>query len=620
MKVYHVSLEWKNCNITASGRDKAIQQASLRKKMREHFSSKSHSICLSQLQDHAADQITKCMDALNHKHIESTCRVFNTVYSLAKRSRPFSDIEDEVELQIKNGVDMGVGLHSRKTTVKIVDHIAKEIKSELFAKIIEQNKKNCVIIDEASTISSKSVLVIFVKVEDEELSPIIFLDLVELESQGAEQIYNTMLDSLNSAGFNNEYLKQNLIGFCSDGASVMLGRNSGVGTRLQSNFFNIVIWHCLNHRLQLVLDDSVDDIKQVNHLKIFLDKIYTIFHKSNKNQTELFNISEELGQQILKIGRVLGPRWASCSLRSAVAVWRAYPALYTYFSSSTKYSGMAARLCNKNFLKDLALMIDILNEMSLLSNALQARGTTLFRGENLIKRSIKAFELLKDNIGTYEKEIDERVASDAFREIQFTENHRFVSLPRQKLLEAIIENMKKRLIADDHVKATSNEQENFLELFNLLDQNTWNVEEVLVPWVAAEKKLGRLNEFLHHKVTVNDFRDFVENVLSSNVHIPQSVKRAKNIIDTIAISSAEAERGFSLMNIIYTDKRSRLLVKNVANLMVINLIGLPLDLWDPTHVVKIWLRKNHSADDNRVKTKKTKDYDPNQLAIWKYLK
>ena len=48
---------------------------------------------------------------------------------------------------------------------------------------------------------------------------------------------------------------------------------------------------------------------------------------------ELFKVSEMLGQQILKIGRALGPRWAACSLRSAHAVWRAYPALYKYFSS-----------------------------------------------------------------------------------------------------------------------------------------------------------------------------------------------------------------------------------------------------------------------------------------------
>ena len=64
-------------------------------------------------------------------------------------------------------------------------------------------------------------------------------------------------------------------------------------------------------------------------------------------------------------------------------------------------------------------MVDILHEISLLSNALQARGTGLFRAENLIKRSIKAFQLLKDNMGRYEKEVNERVASDAFKEIQF---------------------------------------------------------------------------------------------------------------------------------------------------------------------------------------------------------
>ena len=108
-------------------------------------------------------------------------------------------------------------------------------------------------------------------------------------------------------------------------------------------------------------------------------------------------------------------------------------------------------------------------------------------------------------------------------------------------------------------------------------------------------------------------------MLNSSLHvlIPQSVQRAKNIINTIAISSAKAERGFLLMNLIYTDKRGSLLVKKVLNLMTINLIGLSLDLWNPTPLIKIWLRKNHSADDNRVK-KQSKDYDANQVGIWKF--
>ena len=85
--------------------------------------------------------------------------------------------------------------------------------------------------------------------------------MVELEGQGAEQIYASLFKSLHDGGFDNEYLTNNLIAFCSDGANVMFGRNSGVGTRLQNDYPNIILWHCLNHRLQLILDDSVNDIK-----------------------------------------------------------------------------------------------------------------------------------------------------------------------------------------------------------------------------------------------------------------------------------------------------------------------------------------------------------------------
>ena len=67
-----------------------------------------------------------------------------------------------------------------------------------------------------------------------------------------------------------------------------------------------------------------------------MDKIYAIFCQSNKNQMQLYNISEQLGQEILKIGRVLGPRWAVCSLRAAQAVWGDYPVLYDFFCSDTK--------------------------------------------------------------------------------------------------------------------------------------------------------------------------------------------------------------------------------------------------------------------------------------------
>ena len=80
-------------------------------------------------------------------------------------------------------------------------------------------------------------------------------------------------------------------------------------------------------------------------------------------------------------------------------------------------------------------MIDILQEISLLSDALQARNLTLTKAEQLIKRTITAFEMLKESKGTYEKKIDDIAASESIKDIHFVENNKVVSLPRQSYLK-----------------------------------------------------------------------------------------------------------------------------------------------------------------------------------------
>ena len=64
----------------------------------------------------------------------------------------------------------------------------------------------------------------------------------------------------------------------------MLSYSSGVGTRLKNELPGIILLHCLNRHLQLVLDGSVNDITQVNTFKTFMNKIYTTFLQSNRNK------------------------------------------------------------------------------------------------------------------------------------------------------------------------------------------------------------------------------------------------------------------------------------------------------------------------------------------------
>uniref|UniRef100_A0A8I5TRT3 KIAA1586 n=1 Tax=Pongo abelii TaxID=9601 RepID=A0A8I5TRT3_PONAB len=607
-KHVHVSKEWIAYLVTPNGSNKTTRQASLRKKIREHDVSKAHGKIQDLLKESTNDSISNLVHKQNNKNIDATVKVFNTVYSLVKHNRPLSDIEGARELQEKNG-EVNC-LNTRYSATRIAEHIAKEMKMKIFKNIIEENAKICIIIDEASTVSKKSTLVIYLQctIQSAPAPVMLFVALKELVSTTAECIVNTLLTTLNDCGFTNEYLKANLIAFCSDGANTILGRKSGVATKLLENFPEIIIWNCLNHRLQLSLDDSISEIKQINHLKIFLDKIYSIYHQPNKNQTKLLGtVAKELETEIIKIGRVMGPRWAACSLQAATAVWHAYPILYMHFSHS--YSGLAKRLANINFLQDLALMIDILEEFSVLSTALQSRSTNIQKAQKLIKRTIRALENLKIGTGKYESQIEDLIKSDKFKDIPFNKNNKFNALPRNILLDNIIQHMNLRLLSDRN-------HEDIFNYFDLLEPSTWPYEEITSPWIAGEKTLFHLCKILKYEVDLNDFREFVNNnIKSNNVSIPTTIYKAKKIVSTIAINSAEAERGFNLMNIICTRVRNSLTIDHVSDLMTINLLGKELADWDATPFVKSWSSCNHRlATDTRVRQKSV--FHENQLAIW----
>lgn len=61
-KSVYVSKEWKCFQIEASGKNKVVQQASLKKKMKKHFSSKAYNICKDNFKKCKQDFITKVIE------------------------------------------------------------------------------------------------------------------------------------------------------------------------------------------------------------------------------------------------------------------------------------------------------------------------------------------------------------------------------------------------------------------------------------------------------------------------------------------------------------------------------------------------------------------------------
>ncbi|KAG7171321.1 General transcription factor IIH subunit 1-like [Homarus americanus] len=179
-----------------------------------------------------------------------------------------------------------------KSATDIIKHIAINMKKKICRHIKQIIGKISVLIDDSTSLSIKTALIVYLKCEsDKEGDPhFMFLDLIELPDQKAATIAKHLMNCLNNHGFDDSYLKQNLVAFASDGASIMLGVKSGVATILKEHYPDVIIWHCLNHRLELAVGDSVTEVHGVNHFQSFMDKLYSVYSRSPLTQRDFLNV------------------------------------------------------------------------------------------------------------------------------------------------------------------------------------------------------------------------------------------------------------------------------------------------------------------------------------------
>ncbi|KAJ3587449.1 hypothetical protein NHX12_011046 [Muraenolepis orangiensis] len=336
---------------------------------------------------------------------ESTAKVFMTAYYVAKNNKPFTDFESLIDLQHANSADLGRVLHSKTVCVDIIEHVSSQMKKELLKKIIETKSKITVLADESTSVGHKSTLIVFLKASvDGDMEPIAFpLDLVELDSMSAAHIKEQIMGCLLKNGFTVELLREILIGFFSDGASVMLGVKSGVGKLLQDDFPGIILWHCLNHRLELAVDQALDVTGGTKDFQAFMDSLYSLYSQSPKNMWQLSECAHNLDIALRRIGKVFSVGWVASSWRAVSAVWQSYPAMAQHFREASeddprdsreraKFKGLLSKLCSINFLKSLALMADVLTELKNLSEILQNRKTTLPKAHDIMTTYVKRIE------------------------------------------------------------------------------------------------------------------------------------------------------------------------------------------------------------------------------------
>ena len=97
------------------------------------------------------------------------------------------------------------------------------------------------------------------------------------------------------------------------------------------------------------------------------------------------------------------------------------------------------------------------------------------------------------------------------------------------------------------------------------------------------------------------------------------LKRFLIAVDTLPVSTASCERGFSCMNVICTPLRSTLTVSHLSSLMFLPIEGPPISMFNASRYAHLWIAKGRHAATDLGKCRQQKEVDvlPGQLAIWK---
>jgi hypothetical protein len=136
---------------------------SLRKKSVDHKESSCHEAADKLVEEAQKEMLEKvCMKSLSCEK-EITAKVFRTAYKVAK-NQSFNNFEDEIKVQELDGIDMGHILHSTNACSNNVNHTASEMRNNLVKKIVRSRSRISLIIDESTTPSKTSTLILCVRV------------------------------------------------------------------------------------------------------------------------------------------------------------------------------------------------------------------------------------------------------------------------------------------------------------------------------------------------------------------------------------------------------------------------------------------------------------------------
>lgn len=227
-------------------------------------------------------------------HHNVAFQVVDHLVPVLKQCFPDSDILKDVKL-------------GRTKTVNVIKNVICKKETDDLASVL-QNRHFSVLIDEGTDIGINKLLCINVKYIDDNgtlCDRLLELLTIDAKNANAENLFIRFKDCLETK---NISLK-NVIGFASDNASVMIGKNNSFMTRLQQETNALIVLPCICHSSAVVASNACSKLPRTP--EEFVRNVASHFSCSTKRTAELAEMQEFFHMEQKKMLKLATTRWLS---------------------------------------------------------------------------------------------------------------------------------------------------------------------------------------------------------------------------------------------------------------------------------------------------------------------
>ena len=505
---------------------------------------------------------------------------------------------------------------------------------------LKKAKMFSILIDESTDIAISKHLVVYIRFVKEDFEPkTVFLKNVTISDpkSTAQVIFDHLMSALEEDGIDIT----KCIGFGSDGAAVMVGKDKGVAALVKKASPHCLDLHCMAHRLNLASSQASDNIPYLKTFEKTLSGLFYYFggSKSGNRKCGLEAVQKILNDPQLKIKECHQIRWLAFmeAVRTVLECWKSIREYFRKTKDENKKDSKALEFYKTfseyKFVAVLYMLMDILPSVSTFSMVLQKRDLDVSSVFPALKGLEDDIQKAKEGNGQYQKKFltmldvkrdkeSKKILTVSFKDqlLNFEKDMRKITDElkeiRTQFCDQLLANLKTRFPTDkrdmtcafgalamrtlpflkvEERKTFGDDKlETILNHFgnDKLNEKGEIVSKRLVDPVAcrAEWSLAKQyvldNSYLRYSTQVlySQLKEYHEGLLPNLLILAE-------LTLILPLQTADCERGFSAQNAIVTARRSCLGEDSINTLMTIKLEGSLQDEHTLTKSLSHWRAK-----------------------------